>query len=341
MSALSDPPSPPPDSNTKDVELVELTEVDGDEVSTSTLRTDQSANPASSRRQHRQHRSLYARAYASLSPYATYLVAALLIALLSIVVGLKVSPSFASFASDHLDRMASSTVSPSAPPAGATEPVAVASSAPAKVVTTPSVASSAAPSSAAGSAVASSSTTPTASAKPAEKEEEPFQFTGNFKEWNRLADGMDRFHNHFRWEYKNVYDNALGGYAKKRGQNLQRFLREAEQLAHHLDMHHRIEEAYIFPLLAKKMPQFKDGGRDKGAHIKAHKGIHDGLERYQAYINKSKADPDSYDGAQLRKIMDSFHDVLFNHLDEEVKDLGAESVQKAGFTLDELKRFPM
>lgn len=39
--------------------------------------------------------------------------------------------------------------------------------------------------------------------------------------------------------------------------------------------------------------------------------------------------------------MDSFHDVLFNHLDLEVKDLGAESMQKHGFTLDELKRFPM
>lgn len=268
-----------------------------------------------------------------MSPVSTYIVAALVIALLSTVIGLKISPRFATIASDQLEKMASSAVSPSAPPAGATTPVAVAPSSPAKDVTTPSVAGS-------SSAIPSSSTAPAAS-EPARVDEKPFQFVGNFKEWNRLADGMDRFHNHFRWEYANVYDNALGGYAKKRGQNLQRFLREAEQLAHHLDMHHRIEEAYIFPLLAKKMPQFKDGGRDKGAHIKAHKGIHDGLERYQAYINSCKADPDNYDGEKLRSIMDSFHDVLFNHLDEEVEDLGAASVQKAGFTLDELKRFPM
>lgn len=168
----------------------------------------------------------------------------------------------------------------------------------------------------------------------------PFKFDGDFRQWNRLADSMDRFHNHFRWEYKNIHENAEDGY-KRKGQTLARFLREAEQLAHHLDMHHRIEEAYIFPLLAKKMPQFKDGARDKGAHLEAHKGIHDGLERYQAYISQCKADPDAYDGTKLRGIMDSFHDVLFNHLDTEVEDLGAESVQKAGFTLEELKRFPM
>lgn len=39
--------------------------------------------------------------------------------------------------------------------------------------------------------------------------------------------------------------------------------------------------------------------------------------------------------------MDSFRDVLFTHLNQEVKDLGAESVYNAGFTLDELARFPM
>lgn len=352
MSSTPDQPIPPlGDSTLKakvtEEEIFEVTET----VVVSEKRTDQQppSAPATSaapsrperpepgrQRKQPQPQSLYARLYAGLSPFSTYIVAALVIALVSIVIGLKASPRFATTISGHLEKMASSTVSPSAPPPGATTPSAVAPSSPAKVVTTPSVAAS-------SSAAAPSSSGPAAdSEKPAAADEpEPFKFKGNFKEWNRLADSMDRFHNHFRWEYKNVYDNALGGYAKKRGQNLQRFLREAEQLAHHLDMHHRIEEAYIFPLLAKKMPQFKDGGRDKGAHIRAHKGIHDGLERYQAYINSCKSNPDNYDGEKLRSLMDAFHDVLFNHLDSEVEDLGAESVQKAGFTLEELKRFPM
>jgi hypothetical protein len=39
--------------------------------------------------------------------------------------------------------------------------------------------------------------------------------------------------------------------------------------------------------------------------------------------------------------MDTFHDVLFTHLDAEVRDLGADSVYRAGFTLNELESFPM
>jgi len=39
--------------------------------------------------------------------------------------------------------------------------------------------------------------------------------------------------------------------------------------------------------------------------------------------------------------MDGFKDVLFTHLADEVRDLGAESMYRSGFTLDELKRFPM
>jgi hemerythrin-like domain-containing protein len=35
-------------------------------------------------------------------------------------------------------------------------------------------------------------------------------------------------------------------------------------------MHHTIEERFLFPILAKRMPQFKD------EHIESHKGIHDG-----------------------------------------------------------------
>lgn len=70
---------------------------------------------------------------------------------------------------------------------------------------------------------------------------------GSFKEWNRLADAMTRFHNHFIWEFDNAYKNADKEFANTSA--LLRFVREAEQLAHHLDMHHRIEEAYIFPLL--------------------------------------------------------------------------------------------
>jgi hypothetical protein len=37
------------------------------------------------------------------------------------------------------------------------------------------------------------------------------------------------------------------------------------------------KEAYIFPILAKKMPQFKAGAKQAGEHLKSHKAIHDGM----------------------------------------------------------------
>ncbi|KLT39272.1 hypothetical protein CC85DRAFT_251433 [Cutaneotrichosporon oleaginosum] len=162
----------------------------------------------------------------------------------------------------------------------------------------------------------------------------------DFRKWNKLADGMAQFHAKFEWEFNHVYDLAEGGW-KAKGMSFARFIREAEQVSHHLDLHHRIEEAYIFPMLAKKLPQFKAGGKGSDAHVAMHRAIHDGLERYDAVLAKAKRDPDGFDGAELRAVMDSFRGVLFHHLDEEVKDLGAESVIAAGFTLDELARFPL
>ncbi|WVR07421.1 hypothetical protein IAU60_004462 [Kwoniella sp. DSM 27419] len=159
------------------------------------------------------------------------------------------------------------------------------------------------------------------------------------REWNRLAVHMDQFHSHFRYEFNRVYTLADGGFHKE-GMSLPRFLREAQQLYSHLDMHHRIE-TYIFPVLAKKMPQFAMGKRESGEHLKSHKAIHDGLERYDKFIREALEETSNYDAGKLRVIMDGFREVLFTHLDEEVHDLGAESMKAAGWTLDEVRRIPM
>lgn len=42
-----------------------------------------------------------------------------------------------------------------------------------------------------------------------------------------------------------------------------------------LTMHHTIEEQHIFPVLAKRMPSF----RNDEAHLKSHHGIHEGTHR--------------------------------------------------------------
>lgn len=149
--------------------------------------------------------------------------------------------------------------------------------------------------------------------------------------------------------------DADGGFHKQ-GMSLNRFLRQAQELASHLDMHHRIEEAHIFPVLAKKMPQFKAGAREGGEHLESHRKIHagefyilvcvrtltgTGLDKYEAYLEKCLADSSKYSASELREILDSFREVLFRHLDEEVHDLGAESMRAAGWTLAEIRAFHM
>jgi hypothetical protein len=81
-----------------------------------------------------------------------------------------------------------------------------------------------------------------------------------------------------------------------------------------------------------------------------------GLDKYDKFLKEVQETPTSYNPDQLRAILDSFRDVLFRyvvfqllsslvmthrHLDEEVEDLGGESLRKAGFTLKELKQIPM
>lgn len=70
------------------------------------------------------------------------------------------------------------------------------------------------------------------------------------------------------------------------------------------------EETYIFPILAKKMPQFGKNHKASGEHLKSHNAIHNGLDRYEAYLKEAMAGPE-YDGAKLREIMDGFKEVLF------------------------------
>ncbi|GMK59133.1 hypothetical protein CspeluHIS016_0701480 [Cutaneotrichosporon spelunceum] len=156
--------------------------------------------------------------------------------------------------------------------------------------------------------------------------------------WNKLADGMATFHARFEHEFLRIYELADGGW--RAHLPFTRFIREAEQVSHHLDMHHRIEEAYFFPMLAKKLPQFATA-RGGAEHVAAHRAIHAGLERYEAVLERARRDPEGYDGRELRAVMDGFREVLFTHLEEEVTDLGAESIIAAGFTLEELARFPL
>lgn len=109
-------------------------------------------------------------------------------------------------------------------------------------------------------------------------------------------------------------------------------------------MHHDIEETFVFPRLAERMPQFQ---QETGEHVLqrasaspvavaqhfktpsySDKQIHDGLDKYEAYVSSCRKDPNKYDAGKLRDIMDSFEMILFQHLDEEVETLKGASMHK-------------
>jgi hemerythrin-like domain-containing protein len=97
-------------------------------------------------------------------------------------------------------------------------------------------------------------------------------------------------------------------------------------------MHHGVEERHVFPLLAKKMPAF----RKELELLAQHKEIHQGLEKFQEYLENCQTGEKELRLSEMKRLMDQFGDVLWRHLDEEVKELGAENMRKY-WTLEEMR----
>jgi hemerythrin-like domain-containing protein len=101
-------------------------------------------------------------------------------------------------------------------------------------------------------------------------------------------------------------------------------------------VHHTIEEQHIFPVLAKKMPAFKK----ELELLTQHKQIHKGLDKLEKYLEDCESGERELRLGELKDIFDSFGDVLWQHLDDEVKQLEAENMRKY-WSLDEMRRIPM
>lgn len=108
------------------------------------------------------------------------------------------------------------------------------------------------------------------------------------------------------------------------------------QFLSQLNIHHSIEEQSIFPILAKKMPEFK-----REVHLlKQHKEIHKGMDRLEAYLMDCRSGEKELKLDEMKKVMDSFGKVLWDHLEDEVRTLGAENMRKY-WTQEEMRRLPM
>lgn len=83
------------------------------------------------------------------------------------------------------------------------------------------------------------------------------------------------------------------------------------------------------------MPEFR-----KNVHLlKQHKEIHKGMDRLEAYLMDCRSGDKELRLDEMKKVMDSFGKVLWDHLDDEVRTLGADNMRKY-WTLEEMRRLP-
>jgi hypothetical protein len=141
---------------------------------------------------------------------------------------------------------------------------------------------------------------------------------------------------------------------------LRQFIDEGLNLARYLEGHHSIEETYLYPLLARKMPEFKAAskGSGKGSKgkgwgckkkedededcelIRQHRIIHEGMDEMVEYLRRCKTGECELELAVLKEKIEPWGDVLLKHLDQEVRDLGAEKMRRH-WTVQEMKSFPI
>ncbi|KAG9202966.1 hypothetical protein G6514_003747 [Epicoccum nigrum] len=157
----------------------------------------------------------------------------------------------------------------------------------------------------------------------------------DFRIYNRMAEHMDYFHNHFRETWNVLYTACETG-KRGKGMSIRQFIGLGQQFCSQLEMHHGIEERHIFPVLAKKMPAFKK----ELELLTQHKQIHKGLDKLTKYLEECSTGERELRLPELKEILDGFGKVLWQHLDDEVKELGAENMRKY-WSKEEVMRMPM
>ncbi|KAI9665502.1 MAG: hypothetical protein M1831_001644 [Alyxoria varia] len=159
----------------------------------------------------------------------------------------------------------------------------------------------------------------------------------DFKTYNRMAETMDLYHNNFRYTWQQLWDSVSPA-ASSNGSGLSpsNLIKTGLRFVSSLSMHHSIEERHIFPYLGSRMPAF---GPD-GEPLKQHEQIHQGLKEMEKYLLACKHGERGLAREDLKVKMESWGQVLWQHMDDEVWQLGAERMRKY-WSLEEMRRMPM
>ncbi|CAI7595585.1 unnamed protein product [Penicillium crustosum] len=156
-----------------------------------------------------------------------------------------------------------------------------------------------------------------------------------FKLYNRMAEKMEGFHQWFRVRWNIIYDVAESS-QRPAGMSIKSYLNMCLEFCENLETHHKIEEIRVFPYLATRMPAFAN----KDGLIKQHRVIHKGLERFESHVRNCLRGNADLRWDEIKDILDSFGTTLWDHLDDEVRELGAEQTRKY-WSKEEMMRMPM
>ncbi|SAM80691.1 uncharacterized protein UBRO_02530 [Ustilago bromivora] len=166
--------------------------------------------------------------------------------------------------------------------------------------------------------------------------------------WDSLYNGMLPFHEHFRHTLSQITTLlstvSPTSPSKSKLSNLANLLYSCASLCQYLETHHTIEERYIFPVLAKKLPQFGHSSQHTKEHAQMHKAI-ENLEKYVGEVSKALRSgkvregelEEAFDYAKIKKLVDGLRDMLLPHLEAEEASLRAPVVKAAGFELSEIR----
>ncbi|KAG0152905.1 hypothetical protein PDIDSM_1864 [Penicillium digitatum] len=156
----------------------------------------------------------------------------------------------------------------------------------------------------------------------------------DFRTYNRMEEQMEGFHNHFRLTWNQLWKAC--GSSGKRGLSARQVIMMGLQFCSQLDFHHSIEEQHIFPVLAKKMPEF----RKELELLSQHSQIHAGIEKLENNLDKCRSGEEDLRREKVQRLMEGFGKVLWTYLDQEVQPLGAANMHKF-WSLAEMCRLPM
>lgn len=157
--------------------------------------------------------------------------------------------------------------------------------------------------------------------------------SSQFKIYNRLAMKMDHFHKPLRSTWKQLYSESSNSSSKL---SPPRLIDLGLHFCDHLNGHHHVEENYWYPILRDKMPNFRPGHFATEQHME----IHEGLDKLQSYLEACQRKESDLRREKVQQLLDAFGDILWQHLNDEVQELGAENMKKY-WTEAEMRNLPL